>query len=112
MSYHRAHESAPTGGTSPVTVCTNDVALCHLVEHGLPIAVLQPLRDAELFVPEVIELENDGIGLPAVHTRVVPEELDQQFNSSEDQSPLPGNRLFDVALPVRRVVLLLVRGPA
>jgi hypothetical protein len=53
-----------------VTVCTNDLALCNLVEDALPIPVLKALGDAELLVPEVVELEDDRIGLSAVCARV------------------------------------------
>jgi hypothetical protein len=54
-----------------MTVCTNDVALGHLVENTLPRAVSNPLSDAEFLVPEVIELEHDRVPLAAIDARVL-----------------------------------------
>ena len=66
MSYHRAREATPTSGAASVTVCTNHLALCHLVEDALPIAVSNALRDAEFLVPQMVELQDDRVGLSAV----------------------------------------------
>jgi hypothetical protein len=49
-----------------VTVCTNDLALCNLVEDVVPVAVADAVGDPELLVSEMIELEDDGIALAAV----------------------------------------------
>jgi hypothetical protein len=49
-----------------MTVCTNDLALCHLVEDALPIAVPEPVVDPELLVPQMVELQHDRIPLAAV----------------------------------------------
>jgi hypothetical protein len=54
-----------------MTVCTNDLALCHLVEDALPIAVPEPLSDPELLVPQVVELQHDRIALTAIDTRML-----------------------------------------
>jgi hypothetical protein len=59
LSYRRAEEAAPLRGATPMTVCTNHVALCNLVEHVLPTPALDSLRDRELFVSQMVELEND-----------------------------------------------------
>ncbi|HEX3735473.1 MAG TPA: hypothetical protein VHU86_10020 [Solirubrobacterales bacterium] len=67
MSYHRASEATPASGAASVTVCTNNLALCNLVEDALPVAVSQALGDAELLVAQMVELQDDGIGLSAVH---------------------------------------------
>ena len=71
MSYHRASEAAPLCGATSMTVCTNNLALCHLVEDALPLAVSETGSDAELLVAEMVELEDDRIGLAAVHARVL-----------------------------------------
>jgi hypothetical protein len=71
LSYHRTREATPTSGAASMTVCTNDLALCNLVEDALPVSTLKTLGDAELFVPKVIELQNDRIGLSAVDARVL-----------------------------------------
>lgn len=63
-------ETAPLRGAASMTVCTNDLALCHLVEDALPLAVSEACGDAEFLVAEMIELEDDRVGLAAVHARV------------------------------------------
>jgi len=59
-------------GAASMTVCTNDLALCNLIEHALPVSVLKTLGDAELLVPEMVELEHDRIGIAAVRARTLP----------------------------------------
>jgi hypothetical protein len=54
-----------------MTVCTNDLALCHLVEDALPLAISKTRRDAELLVAQMVELQDDRIGLAAVHARML-----------------------------------------
>jgi hypothetical protein len=71
LSYRRANEATPLSGAASMTVCTNHLALCNLVEHVPPIAVSKPGRDPELLVPEMVELKDDRVGLAAVSTRVV-----------------------------------------
>jgi hypothetical protein len=61
MSYRRTCVIATAGGASAMTVRTNHVALSHLVEHALPVAVAEPLRDAEQLVALMVELEHHGI---------------------------------------------------
>jgi hypothetical protein len=73
LSYRRANEAAPPRGATPVTVCTNDVALCNLIEHVAPITAPDAGRNRKSFISEVIELEHDGIGLAAVDARMVAE---------------------------------------
>ena len=77
MSYHRANEAAPLSGAASMTVCTNDVALCHLVEDALPVSVPKALADPELLVAEMVELEDERIGLAAVDARMVAKVVDQ-----------------------------------
>jgi hypothetical protein len=59
-----------------MTVCTNDLALCHLVEDALPIAVSEPLADSELLVPQVVELQHDRVPLAAIDARMLMQEGD------------------------------------
>ena len=66
MSYRRARESSPEGGSATVTVCTNDVALVDLIEDRLPAVVPEALGDREGLVAQVIELEHEWIRLAAV----------------------------------------------
>jgi hypothetical protein len=66
LSYRRADEATPTSGAASMTVCTNDLALCHLVEHRLPTMVPPDRCDAEFLVPQVVELEHDRVGLAAI----------------------------------------------
>jgi hypothetical protein len=54
-----------------MTVCTNHVALGHLVEDALPSTVSKALCDAKLLIPKVIELEDDRVGLAAVDAWVL-----------------------------------------
>ena len=51
-----------------MTVCTTDVALRHLVEDGLPVAVAQAAGDVERLVLKMVELEDERISFAAVHT--------------------------------------------
>jgi len=81
LSYRRAGEATPSSGAATVTVCTNDLALCNLVEDALPISVPETLADPEAFVAEVVELENDRIVLPAVGTGMLAQVVDQEFET-------------------------------
>jgi hypothetical protein len=77
LSYHRASETAPLRGAASMTVCTNDLALCHLVKNALPGPVPKTRPDAELLVAKVVELEHDRIALAAVRARVLAQIGDQ-----------------------------------
>lgn len=112
MSYHRASETAPLRGAASMTVCTNDLALCHLVENALPGSVSKAIADAELLVSQMVELEHDRIGLAAIHARVLAQIGDQVLDPLSDGSLPASPGRIDIPLAVRRVVLLLVGGPA
>lgn len=88
MSYHRTREAAPLGGAATMTVCTNDVALGHLVENALPRAVSKSLPDAEFLVSEVIELEHDRVALAAVDAWVLTQVGHQILDAFSDQGLL------------------------
>jgi hypothetical protein len=94
-----------------MTVCTNDLALCHLVEDALPLAVSKSGGDAEFLLAEMVELEHDRVGLTAVRARVLAQVGDQEVNAFSDKRSLAPPGGVDVSLPVGRVVLLLVGGP-
>ncbi|MGN6253660.1 MAG: hypothetical protein ACTHO8_01580 [Solirubrobacterales bacterium] len=112
MSYRRAEEAAPLGGATSVTVCTNYLALGNLVEHVLPVATLQALRDREPLVPQVVELEDDRIGLSAVDAGMLQQKGDQVLRPLFNQRDLALSSGSDVSRFVRRVMLLLVLSPA
>lgn len=83
MSYHRTSEAAPLGGAATMTVCTNDVALCHLVQDALPLAVPEAGSNPECLISEMIELQHDRVGLAAIDARVLSEvghEIRHAFN--------------------------------
>jgi hypothetical protein len=63
-------------GSPSVAVRTDNLALGDLVEHGLPTVSAQALRDVEVLVPEVIELQYQRIGLPTVCAWLVAEKFD------------------------------------
>jgi len=95
-----------------MTVCTNHVALCHLVEDALPIAVSYPARDRKFLVPEVVELEHHRVLLAAIHAGMFSEKRDQVLVALRQHGHLATSSLFDIPGAVRVVVLLLVRRPA
>jgi hypothetical protein len=115
LSYRRAEETAPLCGAASMTVCTNDVALCNLVEHVLPAPALDALRDRELLVPQVIELEDDRIALATVDAWVLSQKRNQKEGPFFDQRLLSLASQGDVSLFVGQVMLSMVgrsAGPA
>jgi hypothetical protein len=56
-----------------MTVCTNDLALCHLVKDALPVAVPESVADSELLVSQVIELQHHRIALSAINAGMIAE---------------------------------------
>jgi hypothetical protein len=66
LSYRRTSEATPTSGAASTTVCTNDLALCNLVEGALPVSVSDAFGDIEFLIPEAVELEDNKIRLPAI----------------------------------------------
>ena len=104
LSYRRAREPTSQGGSPTMTVCTNHLARVDLVEDRLPVAVAQRGRDAEVLMPEVVELEDQGVGLAAVGAWMLAEELDQVGRSLLDQSSFAPHGDRDVALAISDVV--------
>ena len=95
-----------------ITVCTNDVARGDLVEHRPPVSIAEALGDIEALLLEMVELEDERVLLAAVDARALTEELDQICGALGDQRLFSAHRIRDVALAVRRIMLLFVRGPA
>ncbi len=112
MSYHRTREPSPAGGSSSMTVCTNDVACGDLVEDRLPVAVADAFGDVETLVSEVVELEDEWIRLAAVNARPLAEEVDEIGGALRYDRSLAAQRVRDVALAMLRVVLAFVVRPA
>jgi hypothetical protein len=95
-----------------MTVCTNDVALGNLVEDGLPVAVAETFGYAEALVPEVVELENQRIGLAAVDAWVLSKERQQSRGALDGRCTLAADSGGNVACAVCGVVLAFVGGTA
>ena len=76
LSYRRACEPASQGGPPTMTVCTNHLAGVDLVEDRLPAAIAETGCNAEVLVPEVVELEDQRVGLAAVGAWALAKELD------------------------------------
>jgi hypothetical protein len=108
LSYHRAREAGPEGGSSTMTVCTNDVARGDLVEDRLPVAVADAFGDVEALVSEVVELEHEWIRLAAVHARSLAEEVDEVGGTLRDDRSLVAEGVRYVALAMLRVMLAFV----
>jgi hypothetical protein len=70
------------------------------------------LRDVELLVAEVIELEHERIGLTAVDARPLAEELHEISRALGDKRLLAAQCVRYVALALRRVVGSFVVRPA
>jgi hypothetical protein len=99
------------GGPSTMTVCTNHVASGDLVQHGLPVAVAQALGDVEALVPNVVELQDERVALAAVEAWLLAEEGDELSGALDNELSFPANRLRDVPVTMRRVVLAFVLRP-
>jgi hypothetical protein len=94
-----------------MTVCTNDVAHGDLVQHGLPVAVADALRDVEALVPGVVELQDERIYLAAVHARPLAEERYEERGALGGDSSLAPEGVRDVLVAMRCVVLAFVFRP-
>jgi hypothetical protein len=112
LSYHRAGESRSHSGSPTVTVCTNHVARGDLVEDSLPFAIGKALGDAEVLVPEVVELQDERVALAAVNARPGAEQLDEVGGALRDQRPFSAYRVRDITLTMQRVMLPFVCGSA
>jgi hypothetical protein len=62
LSYHRTREPRPVGGSSLMTVCTNDLALADLVEDPPPRAIADPFGGRSPETPVLVERSALGAG--------------------------------------------------
>jgi hypothetical protein len=111
LSYRRAVEAAPLRGAATMTVCTNHLALCNLVEDVLPVAVPDAVCDPELLVPKVVELKNDGIALTAIDAGMLSQKSDEVLSPLFEKRFVALPSLGDVALFVCQVVLSVIVDP-
>jgi len=112
LSYRRAHEPATTGGSTTVTVCTNDLALVDLAEDRLPPVRPEGRRDFELLFCEVVELQHERVRFAAVSARTLAEKLDEEPHPFGDQGLFPAVCGRDVSLTVGEIVLAFVSRSA
>jgi hypothetical protein len=112
LSYHRARETCSKSCAPTMTVCTNYVAHGDLIEYGLPVTVGEAAGDVEVLMPEMVELEDERVGLTAVDAGLLAEELDERGGALRDEHPFSASGVRDVALAMRRIVLVFVGGPA
>jgi hypothetical protein len=112
LSYHRTREPSPLRGPPTMTVCTNDLASCNLVEDRLPRQVADALRDIEALVANVVELKDQRVGLAAVRTRPLAKDLEEQLDTRQGCCPLALLRILDVAVMVLRVMLPFIGSAA
>ncbi len=76
----------------------------------MPIAMTKSVRDAERLSTEMIELQNENVVLPAVHTRMILKVEGDKSRTFLQFSPFPLRSIVYVALPIPSVVLLLISG--
>ncbi|TML37637.1 MAG: hypothetical protein E6G29_01065 [Actinobacteria bacterium] len=93
-----------------MAVGAHDLALRHFFEDALPAATFEHLADPKQLLADVVEVEDDWIGLPTVDAGVAPEEVDQIPRAGQPDLPLRSGSLVDVAFLIGQVVLLAVRG--
>ena len=91
-----------------MAVGADHLALCDLVEDAPPAPVGERGGDVEGLVSEVVELEDDRVGLAAVDAGVGAEVLDEIRRALERKLLLPAAGLIHVALFIRQVVLAFV----
>ncbi|HET8863806.1 MAG TPA: hypothetical protein VFM94_11220 [Solirubrobacterales bacterium] len=95
-----------------MAIGADDLTLRHLLEYRLPWPLADPGADRELLVPQMVELQDDGICLSAVDARVLSKKGDEIGQTlGDDLLPTTPGRV-DVALAVPAVVLVLVSGSA
>jgi hypothetical protein len=83
-----------------VAVPADDLAFLDLGKDRFPPVVRHLLRDVEVLVAEMVELENDRIGFAAVDARVVREVLEEQSGAFRVAPSIPGLGETDVLLAV------------
>jgi len=89
-----------------MAVRADDLAFLDLLDDGLPSVIEEVLADIETLVADVVELEHDGVRLPALDARMRSEVLDEGERALVTEPTLHHRGLVDVALPVGEGVLL------
>ncbi len=112
MSYHRTRELGPVRGSPTMTVCTNDLASCNLVEDGLPGEVADALRDVEALVADMVELQDQRVSLAAVRAWPLAKDLEEELDTRQSGCPLASLGILDAAVMVLGVMLPFVGSPA
>ncbi len=95
-----------------MAVRANHLAFVRLVKEPLPTATGHAIPYCKRLIANVVELEDHGVPFATVDARVALEVLDQVGRTREPHSGLSSSGSVDVALAIRRVVLLPVRGAA
>jgi hypothetical protein len=98
-----------------VAVCTDDLALLHLVENILPPPLGEVPRDLKrllAFLLDVVEFEHHWVALSAVDARMGREELEQKESALNATQLFLDAGLRDVSALVSEVVLAVISGVA
>ena len=93
-----------------MAVGAHDLALSHLGQDVLPWAVANSLADAEALIAQVVELQDERVVLPAIGAGVLAQIRNEVSGALSDDLARPSPRRVDIALPVSRIVLVLVRA--
>jgi hypothetical protein len=95
-----------------MAVGADNLACGDLVEYRLPSPVGYVRGDVEVLRPEMVELQDERIGLTTVNAGTRTEEVDEIIHPLHDERALALHGVRDVALAVQPVVFLFVRGSA
>ncbi|MGH2878078.1 MAG: hypothetical protein ACRDK4_00490 [Solirubrobacteraceae bacterium] len=112
MSYRRACEAKCTCGAPAMAVRAHDLALGDLIDDGVPGVRSQSCADVEALVPEVVELQDERVGLAAVDAGMVGKEVHEQTCAFSRDRSLSTIGVRDVSVTICAVVLAFVRSTA
>ena len=111
LSYHRAREPSPKGGSPTMTVCTNDVALGDLVEDGCQLRSRRPLAMLKLLGPRWSNSSTSGSVSPQSTHGCVAEERHEVGGALGYGRSLAAQGVRDVPLAVRCSSARVCRPP-
>jgi hypothetical protein len=83
-----------------MAVRANHIACRDLVEDRLPFPVTEVRGDVEVLRPEVIELQDDQVGLATVDAEPLAEELEEIARPLGDKHAFSLNRVRDIPVVV------------
>jgi hypothetical protein len=95
-----------------MTVRTHDLALRDLVENRLPAVASDAKGDLEVLASQVIEVEDDRVGLTAVDARMLAEEGNEIGHALDEKPSFPPGIVIDVSRAVGCRVRAFVLGLA